>query len=131
MPRGPFGRGGMQRRGMGPMRGGSMYLKTSLLVLLQKERSYGYSLANDLRQFGIDPDMIDISIIYRALRDLEIEGLVTTSWEERSLGPQRRMYGLTLQGREVLLSLMQELQERRREIEALERVYEEATKRDP
>jgi DNA-binding PadR family transcriptional regulator len=41
------------------------------------------------------------------------------------------MYGLTLQGREVLLSLMQELQERRREIEALERVYEEATKRDP
>jgi DNA-binding PadR family transcriptional regulator len=75
--------------------------------------------------------MIDISIIYRALRDLEIEGLVTTSWEERSLGPQRRMYGLTLQGREVLLSLMQELQERRREIEALERVYEEATKRDP
>ncbi|MEN6500274.1 MAG: PadR family transcriptional regulator [Rectinema sp.] len=108
-----------------------MYLKTCLLVLLQKERSYGYSLANDLRQFGINPDMIDISIIYRALRDLEIEGLVTTSWEERSLGPQRRMYGLTPQGREVLLSLMQELQERRREIEALERVYEEATKRDP
>lgn len=130
MPRGP--RGPMGRfRGMGPMRGGIMFLQTCLLVLLQREKGYGYSLANDLAQFGFNTGMLDISIIYRALRGLEIEGLVSAVWDEKSMGPQRRMYEITPRGVEVLAASMNELGERKREIEALERVYQQATNRNP
>lgn len=118
-------------RGMGPMRGGTMFLQTCILVLLQKHKDYGYSLANDLAQFGFNPGSIDISIIYRALRGLEIQGLVSADWDEKSMGPQRRVYEITPRGTEALASLMNELSERKHEIEALEEVYGQATKRNP
>jgi len=108
-----------------------MFLQTCILVLLQKHKDYGYSLANDLAQFGFNPGSIDISIIYRALRGLEIQGLVSADWDEKSMGPQRRVYEITPRGTEALASLMNELSERKHEIEALEEVYGQATKRNP
>ncbi len=131
MSGGPRGGRWGQFRGMAPMRGGMMFLQTCLLVLLQKEKGYGYSLAGDLEQFGFHPEMLDISIIYRALRGLEIAGLVSAAWDENSLGPQRRVYEITPQGMEMLTTSMEELCERKREIEALEAVYNETIKRHP
>lgn len=135
MPRGPRGPMGAMRAarggGMGRMRGGIMFLQTCLLVLLRREKSYGYSLANDLAQFGFNPQTLDISIIYRALRELETEGLVSAGWDEKSMGPQRRMYEITPQGLEVLALSMAELGNRKREIEALEHIYQQATNKNP
>jgi DNA-binding PadR family transcriptional regulator len=108
-----------------------MFLQACLLVLLHKGKSYGYSLAQDLKQFGFDPARIDISIIYRALRGLEMQGLVETAWDEYSLGPQRRMYEITPLGEAVLSAWMQNLHQRKLEIEALESVYDEVTNRHP
>ena len=108
-----------------------MFLQTCLLVLLRREKSYGYSLGSDISQFGFNPRTLDMSIIYRALRGLEIEGLVSADWDERSMGPQRRMYEITPRGLEVLALSMAELGNRKREIEALEHIYEQATNRNP
>jgi len=130
MPGGPHARFGA---GRGMVRGpaGPLFLQACILVLLHKGKSYGYSLAQDLRQFGFDPARIDISIIYRALRGLEMQGFVETAWDENSLGPQRRMYEITPQGEAVLSAWMQELHQRKLEIEALESVYDEVTNRHP
>lgn len=121
-------------RRFGPGRGGGrrkmFFLESCLLVLLHRESGYGYSLMNGLRDFGFLPEDMDISILYRALRDLEAGGLISGSWdEEKSLGPQRRMYTITPQGEAILAEWIQALRVRRKEIEALETAYD-ATQKD-
>jgi PadR family transcriptional regulator PadR len=116
MPRG-MGRG---RRGQRKM----LFLQSCLLVLLQREPGYGYSLMDGLQEFGFQPEYMDISIIYRALRDMQANELVSDSWDDNSLGPQRRVYTITPQGEEVLAGWIENLRQRRKELEALEAAYE-------
>jgi PadR family transcriptional regulator PadR len=106
------------------------FLESCLLVLLHHEPGYGYSLMNGLKDFGFQTEEMDISILYRALRDLESVGLVVSSWGEDSLGPQRRVYTLTPQGESTLAEWMQALRQRRREIEALEAAYDAVKKKN-
>jgi DNA-binding PadR family transcriptional regulator len=100
------------------------FLQSCLLVLLHREPGYGYSLMDGLQEFGFQPDQMDISIIYRALRDLQANDLVSDSWDDNSLGPQRRVYTITSQGEEVLASWINNLRQRRKDIEKLEAAYE-------
>jgi DNA-binding PadR family transcriptional regulator len=72
---------------------------------------------------------MDISILYRALRDLEAAGIVTSSWGEDSLGPQRRIYTITPQGESNLAEWVQALHQRRKEIESLEAAYDAVKKK--
>ena len=117
----PGGRGmGRGRRGQRKM----LFLQSCLLVLLHREPGYGYSLMDGLQEFGFQPEYIDISIIYRALRDMQANELVSDSWDDNSLGPQRRVYTITPQGEEVLAGWIENLRQRRKEIEALEAAYE-------
>jgi PadR family transcriptional regulator, regulatory protein PadR len=116
-----FGDGGGRRK--------MFFLESCLLVLLHREPGYGYSLMNGLKDFGFQSKEMDISILYRALRELEAVGLVSGSWdEEKSLGPQRRMYTITPQGETALAEWMQALRRWRREIEALEAAYDAVKK---
>jgi len=100
------------------------FLQSCLLVLLHREPGYGYSLMEDLGEFGFYPDQMDISIIYRALRDLQANDLVSDSWDNSSLGPQRRVYTITPQGEEVLAGWVNNLRQRRKDIEKLEAAYD-------
>jgi DNA-binding PadR family transcriptional regulator len=106
------------------------FLESCLLMLLHREPGYGYSLMDGLKEFGFQTEEMDISILYRALRELEAAGLVVSSWGEDSLGPQRRMYTITPQGESALANWMQALRQRRKEIEALEAAYEAVKKND-
>ncbi|MFL7868595.1 MAG: PadR family transcriptional regulator [Anaerolineales bacterium] len=115
-----YGMGKGRRRGQRKM----FFLQSCLLVLLHREPGYGYSLMDGLQEFGFQPDQMDISIIYRALRNLEEDDLVSDSWDDNSLGPQRRVYTLTPQGEEALAEWIENLRQRRKEIEALEKAYD-------
>lgn len=116
------GRGGGRRK--------MFFLESCLLVLLHRESGYGYSLMDGLREFGFQTDEMDISILYRALRDLESAALVTSSWDENSLGPQRRMYTITPQGEATLAEWIESMRQRRKEIESLEAAYDAVKKKD-
>ncbi len=120
-------------RGFGRGRGGGrqkmFFLESCLLVLLHREPGYGYSLMNGLQGFGFQSEQMDISILYRALRDLETAGLVASSWGEESLGPQRRVYTITPQGEAALSEWIASLRQRRKEIEALEAAYDAVKKK--
>jgi DNA-binding PadR family transcriptional regulator len=104
------------------------FLQSCLLVLLHHEPGYGYSLMDGLSEFGFQSDQMDISIIYRALRNLEAEGLVSDTWDDNSLGPQRRVYTITPQGEDALTEWIEDLRRRRKEIEALEAAYDAVKK---
>jgi PadR family transcriptional regulator PadR len=119
-----YGMGKGRRRGQRKM----FFLQSCLLVLLHREPGYGYSLMDGLGEFGFQPDQMDISIIYRALRTLEEDGLVSDTWDDNSLGPQRRVYTLTPQGEEALAEWVENLRQRRKEIQALEAAYDAVKK---
>lgn len=119
----PAGRG--FGRGHGGGRRKMFFLESCLLVLLCRAPGYGYSLMDGLREFGFQTEQMDISILYRALRDLETLELVSGAWDENnSLGPQRRVYTITPQGENTLATWIEALRQRRREIETLEAAYD-------
>ena len=77
------------------------FLEPTLLLLLHHGAAHGYTLIDDLDAYGLSD--IDTSAVYRALRDMEERGWVTSYWEEeQTQGPPRRVYELTRLGDEVL-----------------------------
>lgn len=76
----------------------SRFIEACLLCLLKEEKSYGYSLMENLSQFGFTEDEVNISIIYRKLRTMEGENLVVSSWSESDYGPNKRIYKITNEG---------------------------------
>jgi poly-beta-hydroxybutyrate-responsive repressor len=95
-----------------------------LLLLLRRGAAHGYSLLDDLEEFGFRPGQKDPSLVYRALRDMEEQGLVASQWDPDSLGPQRRVYQVTAQGEQHLRIWITELRRTRQEIDSLIQAYE-------
>jgi len=92
------------------------FLEPALLLLLWGGPVHAYPLLAQLGEFGLAE--IDPSVVYRALRDMEEKGWVTSAWhKEQAQGPPRRVYHLTPEGREVLGWWVQELEETRKIID--------------
>jgi DNA-binding PadR family transcriptional regulator len=94
-------------------------------VLLHRGKAHGYSLLNGLEQFGFGPGQLDASLVYRALREMEAEGMVTSEWGTDSQGPRRRVYSTTPEGRQYLTERMDDLIHTRQEIDHLLATYEQ------
>ena len=72
-----------------------------LLLLLAENPGHGYQLIERLKTFGFGESRT--GSLYRELRRLEDEGLVTSYWEaSQTRGPARRVYELTREGRRSL-----------------------------
>jgi len=78
------------------------YVQPSLLMGLFRGPSYGYELIKSIQKFGFMKDQPPPGMIYRHLRQLEEDGLVSSSWETEGVGPAKRVYRLTPEGEEVL-----------------------------
>lgn len=83
------------------------FLRPCLVLLLHETPAHGYDLRERLRPLGFSRD--DPGRLYRALRGLESSGLVRSSWETSTGGPDRRMYELTPAGEERLRDAAAEL----------------------
>ena len=111
------GRGG-QRRARRRVR----MLEPALLLLLHYGPAHGYTLLEQVEEFGLED--ADPSVVYRALRNMEEKGWVTSTWdEEQTQGPPRRVYSLTALGDEVLGWHAQGLREAREKIDRLVNAY--------
>lgn len=106
------------------------FLEVCLLVLLYDKLGYGYGLIEDLEDFGFSSEELNVSTLYRTLRKMESEGLVTSLWEESGLGPKRRVYRITQTGKTDLDNWIDTLTNRKTRIEKLIEKYEEKTIRD-
>jgi PadR family transcriptional regulator, regulatory protein PadR len=78
------------------------YIQPSILMALKYKPSYGYELIKDISQFGFVEGQAPPGMIYRHLRDMEDNGLVSSEWETEGTGPAKRVYQLTMEGSEVL-----------------------------
>ena len=75
----------------------------ALLALLAARPTHGYELIELLPELSGD-ERVDVGNLYRALRSLEDEGLVTSEWSAELPGPTKRTYTLTAEGHELLRS---------------------------
>lgn len=95
------------------------FIEVCLLVLLKEEPGYGYGLIDELAGFGFEPAQLNVSTLYRSLRKMEKEKLVTSKWESGGQGPRRRVYEITDQGAQDLNQWIQILKMRKQRIEQL------------
>lgn len=72
------------------------YLRPCLLLLLAEGPSHGYDMLEHMPRLGLE--RVDPGGLYRTLRSMEEEGLVTSAWEHAESGPARRTYELTDEG---------------------------------
>ena len=92
-PNGNTGSGNGHRRAEQPR----SWLQPFLLLALEQWQSHGYELIRRMSAFGFET--LDRGSVYRTLRQLEKDGLVTSGWDTSHDGPARRLYTLTDAGR--------------------------------
>src|SRR5260370_25311841 len=68
-----------------------------VLLLLREWSSYGYELMERMASFGFA--MMNPGTFYRALRQMEKDGMVNSAWDTSGGGPARRIYSITEAGR--------------------------------
>lgn len=92
------------------------YLRASLLLLIGEAPAHGYDLLDHIGQLGLRS--VDPGGLYRTLRVMEDDGLVTSWWEHSVAGPARRTYALTHEGVEWLHAWAGALRESHRYLSA-------------
>jgi len=74
-------------------------VKPAVLLLLYREELHGYELVRRLSAiFASGRMQPDSSAVYHALRSMEEQGLVVSSWVVSEGGPARRSYRITPDG---------------------------------
>src|SRR4029450_5258527 len=64
-----------------------------VLLAISLQRGHGYLIEEYLRGLGFLG--LEMSTLYRTLRQLERDGLLRSDWEPGPSGPARRGYGVT------------------------------------
>lgn len=109
---GEFGCGGKNRKM-------ERFLEVCLLILLYHEEGYGYGLIEQLAYFGFHAEELNAGTLYRTLRKMEKEGMVTSDWAEGGPGPRRRVYSITETGKTDLDQWIGVLEQKRQRIDTL------------
>jgi PadR family transcriptional regulator PadR len=76
------------------------FILPAVLLLLSERPGYGYGLVKLLKEFRLD--RVDRPAIYRALAQLERDGLVEATSQSPTAGQARRVYRITSLGERVL-----------------------------
>ena len=100
------------------------WLTPVALVLLKEESSYGYELMERIEEeFGFEPK--NPGSVYRALRQMEKEGLSRSEWDVRAEegGPPCRMYAITDEGEAYLKAWAAACEKYHRLMDQFARVY--------
>ncbi len=72
------------------------FQRSCLLIALAEGQSHGYELLDSVRRMGLRS--AEAGGLYRCLRSMEEDDLVTSWWEPSQSGPPRRTYVLTPSG---------------------------------
>jgi len=105
------------------------FMEICLLLLLYQEASHGYTLAEQLDTFGFSKKELNMGSLYRTLRKMEKDALVSSCWEEGRQGPKKRVYQITEAGKRNLGNWIEVLKKRRERISKLINYYERTTRK--
>ncbi|MHB8178886.1 MAG: helix-turn-helix transcriptional regulator [Vulcanimicrobiaceae bacterium] len=112
----------LRESGLPPKATPKNYLMAWLLVMLNERNLHGYEIMKLLRErFNVSTDP---GTIYRALRQLERDGYISSWWDSREQGPARRVYTLIESGRLALRMWSAALEQYRTHLDAFFAMYE-------
>jgi poly-beta-hydroxybutyrate-responsive repressor len=77
------------------------FAEPALLLLLRERPAHGYDLLERLPELTGEA-RVEMGNLYRLLRGLEEEGLVSSEWDDSSPGPAKRRYAITADGARLL-----------------------------
>lgn len=86
------------------------FVEPAVLLLLREGPRHGYELLESIPQLAGE-GAGDIGNLYRLLRALEAEGVVSSEWSADLPGPAKRTYRLTDTGRRLLTRWSEALRE--------------------
>jgi PadR family transcriptional regulator, regulatory protein PadR len=123
------GRGARCRRMVRPGHWGvrarvERFSEPALLLLLRERPAHGYDLLDALPALTGDA-RVDMGNLYRILRALEEDGLVSSEWHAEAPGPAKRTYELTPAGQRLLDEWAAALVRSRERIDLFLHRYEE------
>jgi poly-beta-hydroxybutyrate-responsive repressor len=123
----PFG-GARTDAGLPPRGTPKNYLMAWLLVMLKDLNLHGYEIMKALKEnFAV---VSDPGTVYRALRQLERDGYITSWWDPKEQGPARRIYTLTDPGKDALAIWSAALEQYRTNLDAFFSLYTGTWSRD-
>jgi len=122
-------RGARSRRRVGPGRWHvrarlERFTEPAVLLVLRDAPGHGYELLAELQTL-MPNERIDMGNLYRILRSLEREGLVTSTWDEEAPGPAKRIYVITQSGRRVLAQWVEAFKKIEQQISVFSKRYTE------
>ena len=97
------------------------WLVPILLLMLRQWSSYGYELMEKMSTFGLGA--MNPGTFYRTLRQMEKDGMVSSSWDTSEGGPARRMYSITDAGEAYLNYWAESLNQYQRMMDTFFRLY--------
>jgi len=112
---------GKAEAGLPPRGTPKNYLMAWLLVMLKDLNLHGYEIMKALKEnFAV---VSDPGTVYRALRQLERDGYITSWWDPKEQGPARRVYTLTDGGKDALALWSSALEQYRTNLDAFFSLY--------
>ena len=112
---------GKAEAGLPPRGTPKNYLMAWLLVMLKDLNLHGYEIMKALKEnFAV---VSDPGTVYRALRQLERDGYITSWWDPKEQGPARRIYTLTDAGSGALKMWSAALEQYRTNLDAFFSLY--------
>jgi len=79
-----------------------------MLFIIDELPSHGYSIAKEIERRSSGYLKLTASTVYTALRRLEAEGLVLSTWQSVANSQRRRSYQLTDKGKRLLKAQLTE-----------------------
>ena len=104
------------------------FVEPSLLLLLRERPLHGYELIERLPEVAGE-GRVDVGNLYRLLRSLEGEGLVSSEWSAELPGPAKRTYELTDDGRRLLDRWAEALRQARADVQSFLDRYDQDERR--
>lgn len=105
-------------------------MQPSILVGLYTKPSYGYELIQTIQRFGFVEGQAPPGMIYRHLRQLEEDGLVSSEWVTEGAGPAKRIYRLTDEGKQMLAIWIEYMEKQARNLDDLIKEYYEIKEKE-
>ena len=84
------------------------FFEPAVLLALRERPYHGYELVETVSTWGPEYD-VDSGNLYRMLRSLEEDGLVSSNWADGDRGGSRRIYELEPKGERVLAAWAESL----------------------
>jgi poly-beta-hydroxybutyrate-responsive repressor len=100
------------------------FTEPALLLLLRERPAHGYDLLERMPELTGE-QRVEMGNLYRLLRALEEEGLVSSEWDDDSPGPAKRRYAISDQGVQLLDQWVEALRRSQERTERFLERYEE------